>query len=469
MTTSIKTGIVALTIILATELVGCNKKDFLETRPSTDLFIPTTLDDFQALLDNEPVMNDAPVLGELSADNYYLPYNFWNGLNTKEKNAYTWQPDVFMGLDNISDWNVPYKQVFYANVTLEGLSKLTITNSNEERWKELKGAALFARAYAFYNVAQIFAPIYNATRASYELGIPLRLAAGVDEISVRATLKETYDKIIGDLQEASQLLSSAVPYNNRNRSSKPAAYALLARTYLSMDDYVNAKLYADSCLLSYNKLNDYRKCSITSNTPFTKYNEETIFQSRFVASSTNTIGTNVLKAVTVPSCIVDSSLYRSYDLNDLRRAIFFTTNMATGNMNPKGGYTGNIFLFTGLAIDEVYLIRAECQARLGHITEAMNDLNTLLENRWKENTFVPFTASNSVDALQIILRERRKELPFRGLRWTDIRRFNKTDSSIVLKRILNGEEIILPPKDLRYTMLIPQEVINLSGISQNPR
>lgn len=441
---------------------SCHKKEFLEAKPDSDLFVPTTLDDCQALLDNEDIMNETPVLGELSADNFYLPYTFWRGLNAKEKNAYIWLPETFNELTgDIDDWNVPYKQVFYANVILEALSHLPVTANNETRWRAIKGAALFARAHAFYQVAQVFAPVYNPNNAGEKLGIPLRLTPGVDEKSVRSSLHQTYSRILADLQEAGALLPAEIPFNNRNRSSKPAAFALLARAYLSMDNYPKAKLYADSCLQLHNTLIRYDTLNAQANIPFNKFNIEAIYQSRFTT-------TNVLRGITVRDCIVDSNLYRSYATNDLRSVIFYRPHPTLGNINLKGSYNATNQMFSGLATDEVYLIRAECLARMGRTQEAMDDLNTLLRNRWKANSFVPFTAATADIALQKIIEERRKELAFRGLRWTDLRRLNKTGANITLKRILDIP-YQLPPGDLRYTLLFPPDVMNLSSMEQNPR
>ncbi len=105
----------------------------------------------------------------------------------------------------------------------------------------------------------------------------------------------------------------------------------------------------------------------------------------------------------------------------------------------------------------------------------MNDLNTLLINRWKvdpvtgKTTYTSQTASDEKEALDKILLERRKELLYRGLRWTDIKRLNKLGANISLTRIINGQTFTLPPKDLRFALPIPEDVISLSGMEQNKR
>jgi hypothetical protein len=118
----------------------------------------------------------------------------------------------------------------------------------------------------------------------------------------------------------------------------------------------------------------------------------------------------------------------------------------------------------------LYLIRAECYARAGNISSAMSDLNTLLKTRWVSGTYTDMTATTADEALGKVLIERRKELLMRGQRWTDLRRLNKDSRfAVTLQRVINGTTYTLPPNDLRYTLLIPYNVIQISGIQQNPR
>jgi hypothetical protein len=154
-------------------------------------------------------------------------------------------------------------------------------------------------------------------------------------------------------------------------------------------------------------------------------------------------------------------------MNDLRRTLFFLAN--PGRINFKGSYTGAIFAFTGLATDETYLIRAECRARGEDITGAMADLNTLLLQRWKTGTFVPFTASTQEQALNTILFERRKEMPCRGVRWTDIRRLNLENANIKPQRNLNNQDFELPVNSPLYALPIPPDAFVMGQYEQNER
>jgi hypothetical protein len=451
-----------LLLLAALPLCSC-KKDFLNKLPSTAVVVPSTLSDYQQLLDNTTVMSGTPVLGEVSADNFYLPATFWQTIDAREQAAYTWAPDLYQGQGLVDDWDVPYTQVFYANIVLEGLSQIPVTTENQQQWQNEQGSALFIRAYAFYNVAQLFAPPYDSTSAPSTLGIPLRLHSDVSAPSIRASLADTYRQILSDLLQARPLLTPLLPTPYLNRPSQPAAFALLARICLAMRYYPLAGRYADSALQGYDSLIDYNTIAPQSRFPFTKLNPEVLYQSNTVSY------TQCMAALAYSSTIVDSSLYRSYQPGDLRTALFYQLN-AAGLPNMKPGYAGVIWPFTGLATDECYLIRAEAAARTGSTTAALQDLNTLLRHRYATGAFTPLAGLSPTQTLDTLLAERRKELPFRGLRWSDLRRLNLEGRNITPTRILNGVTYQLPPKSDLYTLPIPPDILLFNpGMKQNPR
>ncbi len=441
---------------------GC-KKAFLDKLPSTALVVPSTLSDYQELLDNTAVMGWTPVLGDISSDNFYLPYTFWQTIDTRERNAYVWASDLYEGQGLVDDWDAPYQQVFYANIVLEGLSAIPVTTLNQMTWQQEQGSALFIRAYAFFNVAQLFAPPYNSSTAAADLGIPLRLHSDVTAPSIRASVAATYQQIIGDLQLARTLLPPTVPSQNLNRPSQPAALALLARVYLSIRNYDLAGRYADSALQLYDSLMDYNTLNAQSRFPFSRLNPETIYQSNILSY------TQCLAAIGYPSTIIDSTLYSSYSTQDLRRSLFYKLN-TSGQPNLNGSYAQVVWPFTGLATDELYLIRAECAARIGNTTAALADLNTLLRHRYVTGSFIPITVTDPAQALDTILIERRKELAFRGLRWSDLRRLNQEGHNITLTRLLNSTSYQLPPNSPLYTLPIPPDVLSHNpNMKQNNR
>jgi len=445
---------------------GC-KKDFLEAKPSSAIVNPTTLAELQSLLDYTNYMNKTGALPQLSSDEYFITgQNAYDAIITQTaKNAYLWKSDIYGGETQIADWNQLYRTVFYANSVLDQISNTKVSPSMKADWDNLKGQALFFRSYAFSDLARNFCEVYDASTAATAAGIPLRLSPGVDQTLQRATLKATYEQIIADLNQSAALLKEGVPPVSRNRPSRTAVYALLSRIYLYMGDYKNAGQAADQSIALYQTLQDYNSISTTSATPFSYSSVETIFYSTQVIAYSNTTGYTTSNT----AIGVDPALLALYTANDLRSLIYYGRN-SLGNYNMKRGYIGGgNYAFTGLATDEVLLIKAECAARQGDKETSLSELNRLLINRYKKGNFTPLTAASAATALDLVLIERRKELAWRALRWSDLKRLNRDGANITLKRNLNGKEYILEPASPLYVFPIPQDEQALSGISQNPR
>ena len=445
-------------LVLATALQGC-RKEWLEAKWDKSLVVPEKIADFQALLDNSVQVfnnNQSCGLGEISAGDFYISDNSYQSLfNVQEKSAYIWEETerFYKGELNI-DWGNAYKRILHANVILEGINRIHPSADQQESWNNVKGSALFFRAFDFFSLSQEFCESYADATAATSLGVPLRLQYDVNINVRRSTLRQTYDQITGDLKVAAKMLG-ARPLH-KTRPSKQAAFALLARTYLTMQYYEEAALYADSALQIQSALLQYADLKSSSGFPFARFNEEVIFQSTFSYG-----------IFSASRLIVDPALYASYDTEDCRRTLFFTPN-ASG-VSFRGSYNGDKNMFGGLATDELYLIRAEGMARSGDLNSALNDLNRLLKSRWK-GVYKEIPFSDQLTVLTYILRERRKQLLLRGVRWSDLRRLNKDRRyAVTLARVLNGKAYLLAPDDKRYVFPIDEDELSKSGIQQNDR
>lgn len=445
---------------------SCSKeKAFLDAKPDQSLIIPSTVNDYEILLNHQSLFNSFTDLsaGTATADEYYLPDEIYNGLLVDyHRNLYIWNSDIENGsLSDVygDEWNNAYKQIFICNVVLEGLEKLSETDrTNTSYFNTIKGRALFLRSWAFYNLVQTFALPYNTETSQTDLGIPLRLSSDINAKSFRATVKECYDQVISDLTKAYELMPETGNY--KTQPSGIAALGFLSRIYLAMRNYDKAKEYADLFLSKYNTLTDFNSLSTTRTTSIsTTFVDEDVFQ-----VSINTNSPSVRSRARIPQ-----SFYDLYDNNDLRKSRYF--RIAGDEIFFKGSYCHFGYHYSGIATDEIFLIRSECYARDGKIDLALNDLNHLLQFRW-DNTanFTPIQTATANEALSIILEERRKELLFRGTRWTDLRRLNQESGfEITLERTIDGVQYSLPPNDSRYAMPIPTVEIELSNLIQNQR
>lgn len=452
-----------LIVLLGVVIIGSCKKGFLEEKPSSNIVTPVSVQELNMLLENQNIMNQTAALPQISADEYRIisEQNFYSLPSTTSRNGYVWAKDIYEGETN-PDWDKLFKQVFYCNSVLKSIEEHNLANSNEGR--NTKGWALFCRAYAYFDLTRNFSSAYRASTAETDLGMPLRLTPNVDETKQRSSLKQTLELILKDLDEASSLLISTVPENNRNRPSKAAAFALKARIGIYIGDYKMAELAADSSLKYHDKLVNYNSISRTSTTPFAYNTPEIIFHSSQIVNYSTITGYN-----SQPAIEVEPDLLKLYESNDLRKSIFFMLN-TLNKYNFKRGYVGaGLYSFTGLACDEIYLIKAECLARRGETNLALQFLDRLLINRYIQGTFIPSAATNPEDALALILLERRKELVWRAIRWSDIKRLNIEGRNINLSRQVGQLVFTLPANDLKFTFPIPENEIAMSGITQNIR
>ncbi|WP_104382175.1 RagB/SusD family nutrient uptake outer membrane protein [Sphingobacterium sp. HMA12] len=442
-------------LVIAIFINGCDK--FLSEKPDKSLAIPSTLKDLQALLDNKGALTSEPNTGEISSGDFYLQNSDWTSLSSEaNRRAYIWEKD-YLFLTNAVEWQTYSTAVYYCNSVLEGLEGVARTGSNSVLYDNIKGQALFFRAKNMLAASGIWCLAYDESTASSDLGLPLRVNTNFNEPSVRSSLRQTYEHIISDLKNA-VLLLPVIPVSYV-RPSKPGAFACLSRTFLAMRRYEEANVYADSCLQHFDALIDYNTLASSKATyPFVSLNNEVLSEA----------GMAVGQILNLTRARVVDELYNQYDNDDLRKTLFFTNN-SDGSHGFKGRYSGGTSLFSGFATDEVILTRAECLVRTGNRAEALKLLNRLLITRWKKGTFSAITAASDNEALEIILSERRKELLFRGLRWIDLKRLNKEGRNITIRRQLNGQEYMLPSNDLRYALPIPEDVVELSGMQQNPR
>ncbi|OFV19497.1 hypothetical protein HMPREF3127_04555 [Sphingobacterium sp. HMSC13C05] len=460
-----KLRIICMVQLLAIIFLGsCKFEDkWLDEKARLSDVRPTTLEDFQAILDdNSSINNKFPGIGLTGTDNYFMTDQNFNAADQYLKNSYLWSKDIFAG-SMAADWNTGYALIESTNIVLDGLKKIDRNETNAVDYDRVKGSALFLRAFMYYALSQIYCKPYSAEHLN-SLGLVLRETSDVNKKPIRSTLGKTYERIIEDLKIAVDKLPITTSY--QTRPSRPTANALLAKVYLAIENYEQAYNFSSASLKQFNVLLDFNSnlVSPTSSFRFPNYpnNPEIMFYAyqninRTVSAQSNALG------------YVDTALYKMYEPTDFRRSLFFAPK--NGYYQFRGNYAAVNNNFAGIATNEILLVHAEACARLSKIAEANNDLNHLLMNRYLRGKYVAKNINDPDILLETVLQERRKELPFTGqLRWEDLRRLNKDARfAKTLVRYIDGVKYELTPNDNRYTFPIPDNEIRLSGIEQNER
>ena len=163
------------------------------------------------------------------------------------------------------------------------------------------------------------------------------------------------------------------------------------------------------------------------------------------------------------------TLLDTYDqVNDVRYSSYFKVidqRLVLSKYLAKSAQLGKpdgVVNFKALRTGEMYLIRAEANAKIGDETDALDDLNTLRAARI--NGYVPEVLSGTAltDAIEL---ERRKELICEGHRFFDLKRTTR-----IINRTNCSNFCTLTPTDRSWTWPVPQPEIdaNPAILPQNP-
>ncbi len=417
--------------------------------------------------------SDNVTLSGSTGNNFFFAYNYRHLVDMTQTNRF---------------WRRAYEAIYGTNKIIENVEE-----GNSAGLDQLLGENLYLRAMMHFDLVNTFGRPYMQDNGA-SLGVMIRNNTQVDALPPRSTVKEVYDFIIADLLKATKLLTI-----NKNSSyvSKEVAYALLARVYLFKGENEKAVEYANIVINSGRyKLVDteaYKKYFSMTN----ESNTETIFAIKHTAvddlakgsigsmyDGTGGLGWGEMYA---------SESYRSLlgkypeDVRNSFYAPFYITDasgkqvLANRNGIPKyfiykySGQDGIQTLSSPIYIRyaEMYLIRAEANAKLGKDDQAIEDVNMIRKRAGLSGTslYAVSDLKGKATVLEVVLEERHIELAFECQRKFDLFRNN-----LPLVRdypgyhLLSGQnsQVILPT-DPRVVYFIPQQEIILNpNLIQNP-
>ncbi len=186
-------------------MASCNK--FLEDKTNKTSTVPSTLEDLQALLDagNQLNLGSYPFFLEACTDDFLLTDAGYNNLDVFDRQVYTFQnPEIYSATEKLILWRDAYKAIAVANTVLDELSDIKILKGLDPN--NIKGQALFHRAFMHFILLQIYAAPFDQKGNNNVPGIPIKLSSDINDKTKRSTVGECYRSVIQDLEEAAGLL-----------------------------------------------------------------------------------------------------------------------------------------------------------------------------------------------------------------------------------------------------------------------
>ena len=435
-------------LVISLGIISC--KEYLDVKPKGTV-IPDTVEEYDLMLNEVP-----PMLSYIQIDDpdYEMNKEAW-WLVTKENILkYTW--DEFRTLPDGEDqfWNSAYRQIYYCNEIITNIDKAALGEADEKGRMYIKGQAHAQRALIYFSLVNAYGKHYN-TNSALDLGVPIITYNDIEQKRARATVKEVYDFIFSDLEIALDNCPEDHIYI-RTRATVLGIKALISKIYLYQADYKKALEYAQEVLEEYSFLYDYNDPSTHPKLESKYDNKETIWELPVLTMQQKT------------KSRIAEHLIALYDTdNDLRYQLEVTAPLPWDNYYAR---SGNIYRTGGMSVPHLYLISAECKARLDDINGAMQDLNHLLSKRYSLSKPV-HSASNKEEALNIIFEERRKELIYTANNFFDLKRYQAEGRSVSdFSRTYQGKTYTLESGSKRYVFDIPRGVISLNNkLIQNER
>ena len=473
-----------LSVLLATCLVfgACNH--ILELTPESEL---TEVNFFQTAADM-----DGAVLGIYNSYQGRFPRD-WTIPEMLSDNTYRTGYFNIGGIDELNDlsitsenplfanfWLNCYKGIFRANSVIVNIDNPT--DYAEDEKEQLSGEALFMRGLLYFDLVKIFG------------GVPLvtsKLEVEETYDVPRASEEEIYEQITTDLEQAIALLPEKTAMAG-GRASKEAAVSLLAKVYVYLKQWEQAKTYLDMMDgFSFKLEPDFHSLwSLNS-----ENNNEVIFSMKYLdGENGHPLSTDFLPYFGVSDISASGNenvfptwdLYKLYEDQDSRKDETITPYWKSPNSPPSEPESWYPYVSkfavqhtpnsSGLDLPvlryaDMVLLKAEVLYHLDQPDLALIELNRVRERAFGDDSHQYTMADIATEEtfLDKLLLERRLEFAYENERWFDLvrtgrfitelksveRYYNPSDGS-VQKKSLN------PQEHHRY-MPIPRSQIDLVG------
>lgn len=456
-------------------LTGC--EEFLTIVPETSLSSATffkTENDFQqavnaAYVPLRTIANDRSwLLGEQHSDNTYYARNILFGATEQQEDLADFADPVTNGISSnthvLNQYRQDYLIIARANQILDLIDGVEMPQASKDN---LKGQALFLRAYAYFELARYFGSV-----PLHLVPVPNREESALP----LSTEAEIYAQIVLDAEAAIPLL---LPKSTQQpgRATSGAARMLLSNVFIVQKEWAKAEKLLKEIVSSneYSLIPDY--ANAFSENVANKNNAESIFEVQYLEGAAGLNGNFIyqfmprpisaaeLKPITGTSNpqnidgegnnIPTPDIIAAYEPGDLRKDASIGTVFLAGSFRADKNYpyikkfakTHSLHNNHGINFPiyryaETLLFLAEALNEQGKSGEAIPFLNQVRTRAGLANT----SAAGQTDLREAIFKERRVELAFENKRWFDITRTGRIDEII----IPYGKRIVANPLAYYY-------------------
>ncbi|WHT40168.1 RagB/SusD family nutrient uptake outer membrane protein [Myroides sp. mNGS23_01] len=310
-------------------------------------------------------------------------------------------------------WKDYYHALYKINTLLENKDRVPQESAEDQAAMALlEGELKGLRAMIHFELHRIFGD--SDAKTGQALTVPYVTSTDLFQKPGKTPITDFYVLLWKDLQAAEEHLTNT---HAPTRFSLDATYALAARVALYQKEYPRAITYATKVM------SQYALATKEQYTALWRANQTTEVIFKLARNNEDDLRPNTLwyNFNTGKSLFYGATkLIRSYEEEDVRLSLFFGEEQA--NQIAKYAGEGNENRISDLPVfrlAEVYLIRAEAYLKTGAHSQALADIQALVQARTEADY-----ESTTLDEDQL-LTERFKELAFEGHRYFDLKRLGK--------------------------------------------
>jgi hypothetical protein len=412
------------------------KKEFLEIEPKGSAIARTTTDYEQIL--NGLYISRIETASAFLGDDVAVMQPYFAGASLKTQRLFRYDERIY-DTDDVPD-EIDGEESYIRRLYLYNKIINEVMDSREgtdAQKRSISAQAKVGRAICNLLFLTDFSKPYNASSAATDLGIPNLTENDVTlKDFTRLSQKQNFEQMTNDLSSAIPDLDVLV---HRRKISKLAAYFFLARVYLIMGNFPDAKVNLDLAFTEVQKsdipvaLYDYTQLLGPNGewTPVGDFgmpgtldnpanNEQVIYN----------LSANVHSFGSANTFLTTPRVAALWDSQDSRLMLYPKNEFFDVSVFPQGMRRIQFALSgveVGAQISDLYLMRAECRARTGELALAVSDVEELRRHRTVNYRVPTATANNQQSLVRFILDERLREFALTGLRWTDMRRLSVDD------------------------------------------
>lgn len=427
------------TLALSSLLLCSSCNSFLDEAPRGNS-IAQTVDDYDAMFDGSQNFNmqffeqyyalwrsDDLIFTDGSLSTIAMCSSF----PTSVENAIQFKETVYRDDETTPEFTKIYNQIYMYNSIADGVKDAT---GDETQKKYLLAEARVSRAYMHFLAAQWFAAPYSDANAS-KTALPIVTEANTQVTDFQcATVKDYYDWIVKEMEEAVPNLEERTEH--KMRCYKATGYALLGKVYFYMNQYDKALPYLQKAYsLLQGDANVYLTDHVAKQQAY-GYKEMTMNQMMgyvaypyrdnevlFCKCSSGMRQYYPAYYYMEPTDYLKPEVYALYGDNDVRRNVICTKG-PTGKAYtyPTATFVGAM-TNVGITLPEVYLMLAESEARVGSEANAKDVLVKFRATRILSGSEgIPATVTDRNSLIKFCFDEEQREFAGTGFRYYTVRR-----------------------------------------------